>query len=115
MAFVGFEESHEVRQLAKSLIDEHHPHLKDAIGHIGFYIREGSSKWAGIETIAFCERNELCQRVLRKNSLGISIFEDASTFSKRFLEEKGVALVNAIVPQHIYPILKAIVDIANRT
>ncbi|MBQ4816438.1 MULTISPECIES: putative metallopeptidase [Bacillus] len=47
MAFVGFEESHEVRQLAKSLIDEHHPHLKDAIGHIGFYIREGSSKWAG--------------------------------------------------------------------
>lgn len=47
MAFVGFEESHEVRQLAKSLIDEHHPHLKDAIGQIGFYIREGSSKWAG--------------------------------------------------------------------
>lgn len=47
MAFVGFEESQEVRQLAESLIDKHHPHLKDAKKHIGFYIREGNSKWAG--------------------------------------------------------------------
>lgn len=36
MAFVGFEESAEVRQLAESLIDEHHPHLKDAKEHVGF-------------------------------------------------------------------------------
>ena len=47
MAFVGFEESKEVRQLAESIIDEHHPHLKDAKQQIGFYLREGNSKWAG--------------------------------------------------------------------
>ncbi|WP_017695851.1 putative metallopeptidase [Bacillus subtilis] len=47
MAFVGFEESQEVRQLAESLIDKHHPHLKDAKQQIGFYLREGNSKWAG--------------------------------------------------------------------
>ncbi|GIN26793.1 MULTISPECIES: hypothetical protein [Bacillus] len=33
MAFVGFEESQEVRQLAESLIDKHHPHLKDEETH----------------------------------------------------------------------------------
>ncbi len=47
MAFVGFEESKEVRRLAESIIDEHHPHLKDAKQQIGFYLREGNSKWAG--------------------------------------------------------------------
>ncbi|QOY28000.1 hypothetical protein BACVE_003040 [Bacillus velezensis] len=40
MAFVGFEESKGVRQLAESIIDEHHPHLKDAKQQIGFYLRE---------------------------------------------------------------------------
>ncbi|MDI5791477.1 putative metallopeptidase [Bacillus licheniformis] len=41
-----FEESQEVRQLAESLIDKHHPHLKDEETH-WFYIREGNNKWAG--------------------------------------------------------------------
>ncbi|MFP7694200.1 putative metallopeptidase [Bacillus subtilis] len=47
MVFVGFEESKELRQLAESIIDENHPHLKDAKQQIGFYLREGNSKWAG--------------------------------------------------------------------
>lgn len=47
MAFVGFEESKKLRQLAESIIDEHHPHLKDAKQQIVFYLREGNSKWAG--------------------------------------------------------------------
>jgi Putative phage metallopeptidase len=47
MALVGFEESVEVRQVAEKIIDEHHPHLKDAKHVIGFYERDGKSDWAG--------------------------------------------------------------------
>jgi len=38
-------------------------------------------RWAGIETIAFCEIEKYAQRVLRKNFPGIRIFEDVRQFS----------------------------------
>ena len=37
-------------------------------------------RWAGIETIAFCEIEKYAQRVLRKNFPGIRIFEDIRQF-----------------------------------
>ena len=37
-------------------------------------------RWAGIETIAFCEIEKYAQRVLRKNFPGIQIFEDVRQF-----------------------------------
>ncbi len=37
-------------------------------------------RWAGIETIAFCEIEPYAQRVLRKNFAGIRIFEDVRQF-----------------------------------
>ena len=37
-------------------------------------------RWAGIETIAFCEIEKYAQRVLRKNFPGIRIFEDVRQF-----------------------------------
>ncbi len=37
-------------------------------------------RWAGIETIAFCEIEPYAQRVLRKNFPGIRIFEDVRQF-----------------------------------
>ena len=37
-------------------------------------------RWAGIETIAFCEIEKYAQRVLRKNFPGIRIFEDGRQF-----------------------------------
>ena len=37
-------------------------------------------RWAGIETIAFCEIEKYAQRVLRKNFSGIRIFEDVRQF-----------------------------------
>ncbi len=35
-----------------------------------------ASKWAGIETIAFCEINSFCQKVLAKNFPGVTIHSD---------------------------------------
>jgi DNA (cytosine-5)-methyltransferase 1 len=37
-------------------------------------------RWAGIETIVFCEIEKYAQRVLRKNFPGIRIFEDVQQF-----------------------------------
>ena len=37
-------------------------------------------RWAGIETIAFCEIEKYAQRVLRKNFPGIRIFKDVRQF-----------------------------------
>ncbi|WP_345807567.1 DNA cytosine methyltransferase [Bacillus pumilus] len=49
-----------------------------------------AAEWAGIETVAFCEQNEFCQRVLRKNFPDVPIFDDARSLNRRLLEEKGV-------------------------
>ena len=35
-----------------------------------------AAQWAGIETIAFCEINSFCQKVLRKQWPGVPIYED---------------------------------------
>lgn len=45
---------------------------------------------AGIETIALCEKNPFCQKVLEKNFPGIPIFDDIKTFTRDLLEQRGV-------------------------
>ena len=47
MAAVDFEEATVVREMAQSIIMEHHPHLHDARDMVGYYFRHGSSDWAG--------------------------------------------------------------------
>ncbi|WP_063637475.1 DNA cytosine methyltransferase [Bacillus atrophaeus] len=49
-----------------------------------------AAEWAGIETVAFCEREPFCQKVLNKNFPGVPIFDDVWTLNRQLLEEKGV-------------------------
>lgn len=49
-----------------------------------------AAHWAGIETVAFCEIEPFCQKVLQKHWPGVPIFEDVRTINKQQLIEKGV-------------------------
>ena len=40
-----------------------------------------AARWAGMETIGFCEKDEFCQQVLRKHWPMVSIACDIKTFS----------------------------------
>ena len=47
-------------------------------------------EWAGIKTVAFCEREPFCQKVLNKHWPTVPIFDDVKTLNRKALEEKGV-------------------------
>lgn len=47
-------------------------------------------EWAGIKTVAFCERDPFCQKVLNKHWPGIPIYDDVCTLTKERLEEDGI-------------------------
>ncbi|MEK4218822.1 MULTISPECIES: DNA cytosine methyltransferase [unclassified Bacillus (in: firmicutes)] len=49
-----------------------------------------AAEWVGIETVAFCEREPICQKVLNKNFSGVPIFDDVCTLNRQLLEEKGM-------------------------
>jgi DNA (cytosine-5)-methyltransferase 1 len=49
-----------------------------------------AAEWAGIETVAFCEREPFCQKVLKKQWSEVPIFDDVRTLNKRSLEERGI-------------------------
>lgn len=49
-----------------------------------------AAEWAGIETIAFCERDPFCQKVLKKHWSDVPIFDDVCTLNRKVLEEQGV-------------------------
>jgi len=49
-----------------------------------------AAEWAGIDTVAFCERDPFCQKVLKKHWPDIPIFDDICTLNRQVLEEKGV-------------------------
>jgi len=49
-----------------------------------------AAEWAGIETVAFCEREPFCQQVLTKQWPNVPIFDDVCTLNKRALIENGV-------------------------
>lgn len=49
-----------------------------------------ASEWAGIETVALCEREPFCQRVLKKNWPNIPIFDDVFKLNKEELIKRGI-------------------------
>lgn len=38
-------------------------------------------RWAGIKTVAFCEIDAFCQKVLKKNFPGVPVYDDIKTFN----------------------------------
>ena len=48
---------------------------------------------AGMETIAFCEINSFCQKVLKKHWPEVPIYEDVKTINKQRLLEYAVGLL----------------------
>ena len=49
-----------------------------------------AAEWAGVETVAFCERDPFAQKVLNKNFPNVPIFDDVCTLNRKTLEENGV-------------------------
>ncbi|MED3650638.1 DNA (cytosine-5-)-methyltransferase [Heyndrickxia sporothermodurans] len=49
-----------------------------------------AAEWAGIETVAFCERDPFCQKVLYKHWPNIPIFDDVRDLNRQALEEMGI-------------------------
>ncbi|WP_137670167.1 DNA cytosine methyltransferase [Paenibacillus naphthalenovorans] len=47
-------------------------------------------EWAGIETVAFCEREPFPQKVLRKHWPNVPIYDDVCTLTKERLETDGI-------------------------
>lgn len=44
-----------------------------------------AAEWAGFKTVAFCERDEFCQKVLRKHWPDVRIYDDVRTLDTRDL------------------------------
>lgn len=61
--------------------------MLDLFSGIGGFSLAGS--WAGMETAAFCEINEFCQKVLRKNFPGVPIYDDVFAVTREQLEKDG--------------------------
>lgn len=56
-----------------------------------------AAQCAGIETVAFCEIDKFCQKVLRKNfGAGITIFDDVRNVTAESLRERGIERVNIL-------------------
>ena len=49
-----------------------------------------AAEWAGIETVAFCEQDPFCQKVLNEHWPNVPIFDDVKTINRQALEERGV-------------------------
>lgn len=48
---------------------------------------------AGMETVAFCEKDEFCQKVLAKNFPNFPIHDDITTLNKDFLHDKHIDII----------------------
>lgn len=55
-----------------------------------------AAHWAGMETVAFVEREPFCQTILKKNFPGIPIHDDITTFDGT--EYEGIDIVSAGFP-----------------
>lgn len=53
-------------------------------------------EWVGIKTVAFCEREPFCQKVLAKHWPDIPIYSDVCTLTKERLERDGIGAVDLI-------------------
>jgi DNA (cytosine-5)-methyltransferase 1 len=55
-----------------------------------------AARWAGIETVAFCEIEPFCQKVLSKHWPEVPIFDDVRELTAVTLRERGVSGVDII-------------------
>jgi len=55
-----------------------------------------AAKWAGMETVAFCEIDPFCQRVLRKHWPEVPIFPDIRLLTKEVLERAGISGIDIV-------------------
>ena len=46
-----------------------------------------AAHWAGIDTVAFCEKEPYCQKVLKKNFPSIPIFSDIKNLNRSDINE----------------------------
>jgi DNA (cytosine-5)-methyltransferase 1 len=53
--------------------------------------------WAGMRTVAFCERDGFCREVLRRHWPGVPVFDDVRTLSGRRLRDEGVPWAELLV------------------
>jgi DNA (cytosine-5)-methyltransferase 1 len=53
-------------------------------------------EWVGIETVAFCEREPFCQKVLQKHWPQVPIYDDVCTLTKERLEADGIETIELI-------------------
>ena len=73
----------------------------DLFSGIGGFSYAAESLVAGFKTIAFCDSNKLCQKVLKKHWPNVPIFEDVRTLSAediRPLCPNGLSLITAGFP-----------------
>nr|WP_318978606.1 DNA cytosine methyltransferase [Effusibacillus dendaii] len=49
-----------------------------------------AASWAGIQTVAFCEIDPFCQKVLAKHWPDVPIFDDVRKINRNALIERGV-------------------------
>ncbi|MFS8303251.1 DNA cytosine methyltransferase [Bacillus altitudinis] len=56
-----------------------------------------AAEWAGIETVAFCEREPYCQKLLNQNFPNVPVFDDVRTLNRQLLEDEGVIEPNGTI------------------
>jgi DNA (cytosine-5)-methyltransferase 1 len=55
-----------------------------------------AAHWAGMKTVAFCEREPFCQKVLAKHWPNIPIYDDVCTLTKERLDADGIGAIDII-------------------
>lgn len=55
-----------------------------------------AAEWADIQTVAFCEREPFCQKVLAKHWPITPIYDDVCTLTKARLEQDGIGTIDII-------------------
>lgn len=74
------------------------------MGHLDLFSGIGgfalAARWAGIETIGFCEIDPFCQKVLAKNFPNVPIHGDVRTFhlGENETHGKGIDILTAGFP-----------------
>jgi DNA (cytosine-5)-methyltransferase 1 len=55
-----------------------------------------AAQWAGIETVAFCEIEPFCQKVLKKHWPDVPIFDDVKKLTKEVLDNAGITGIDIV-------------------
>lgn len=84
---MGYEKSPRIRDIAEELIDDHHPHLKDAKELIEYFTRDDS----GVDWLGKCKKCTSFERFLTGKTFHIFIIELAF---KAWPTEKLKALID---------------------